>query len=344
MDLLKEIRDKINSNSDRANSRGLKSVLTHIEIAERYYHRAKAERDEHLYTDVIYRTNHAFEGILKEAYSTLAERSADRLSAATIEDYLLETDTLRSRLTDLLTNYRKNWRNPSTHDHQLFFSEQESFLAIVTVSAFASILLDRILEKEAYKQKAEEFGREALRARDHITAFSTLAPIDKVTEILRSFGAYYIQHYQNMSQYPRGTANAQMAAFIEKVAPEISVRIEHEFRRNDAVIRFDLLATVEGTDIGIETREPRRDHESFSLDADTAISQLAGHLKAAGLCNGVVFFYPGDPEHDIVTTTSSSSWPASLSLREVFSDDPSLYADAPDQSSPAVLVTDTQGQ
>src|ERR1043166_495020 len=145
MDLLKEIKDKLKTRPASDEARGLESVLAHIEIAERYHLRAKKERDEHLYTDVIYRTNHAFEGILKEAYVTLEGKSGDNLSPYEIEEYLLKSNVLRGRVVDLLTNYRQHWRNPSTHDYKLFFSEQESFLAIVSVTAFVSILLDQIL-------------------------------------------------------------------------------------------------------------------------------------------------------------------------------------------------------
>ena len=33
---------------------GVKAVLTHIEVAENYFQRAKKENDSHLFTDVIY--------------------------------------------------------------------------------------------------------------------------------------------------------------------------------------------------------------------------------------------------------------------------------------------------
>src|SRR5207253_11231210 len=140
--------------------------------------------DEHRYTDVIYRTNHAFEGILKEAYITLADKPADKLTPFEIEEYLLKSNALRGRVVDLLTNYRQNWRNPSTHDYQLFFSKQESFLAIVTVSAFASILLDQMLERIAYKAKFAELDNAAKLARDRIKNFDKLASIEKTSKVL----------------------------------------------------------------------------------------------------------------------------------------------------------------
>jgi len=341
MDLLKEIRDRIKANPGGEDARGLKSVLTHIEIAERHYFRAKSERDEHLFTDVIYRTNHAYEGILKEAYVILAERAADRVSPAAIEDYLLNSAKLRSRFTDLLTNYRRNWRNPSTHDYQLFFSEQESFLAIVTVSAFASILLDHILEKIAYTQKSRELENAALLARDHIKGFAALAPIDKVTQILLSYGSYYLKHFETMSKYSRRSANAQLAAFMEKVAPEISLVREQEFNIDELRVQFDLVATVDERTVVIETRDPRSPDEILMGD-DAAIMQLSRHLTVIGLEDGVVFFYPKQPDEEMVSAHSSSMWPQHLRLREVFSDDPSHYEFETDENEepPVDLVFD----
>jgi hypothetical protein len=78
MDLLQEIREKLKGNPGLSLGRGLESVATHIEVAEKYHCRAKAENDEHLYTDVIYRTNHAFEGILKEAYGVFSGNKSDK--------------------------------------------------------------------------------------------------------------------------------------------------------------------------------------------------------------------------------------------------------------------------
>lgn len=213
MDLLQQIKTKLGSDPYWAPPPGLKSVLTHVEVAERYYLRAHAERDEHLYTDVIYRTNHAYEGILREAYELLAEKPADKLSTYEIEDYLLANSVLRARVADLLKNYRQNWRNPSTHDHQLFFSEQESFLAIVNVCAFVSILLDQILERVAYERKKKDLDK-ALLARDTIKNFDKLPLVEKVWRLLLSFTDHYIKKFPEMSSLPRSVATAQVAAFL----------------------------------------------------------------------------------------------------------------------------------
>ena len=342
MDLLKEIRDKIKSNVALSSGRGLESILAHIEIAERHHLRAKKDRDEHLYTDVIYRTNHAFEGILKEAYITLADNPADKLTPFEIEEYLLKSDVLRGRIVDLLTNYRQNWRNPSTHDYQLFFSEQESFLAIVTVSAFTSILLDQMLEKIAYRAKFSELDNAAKLAKDQIKDFDKLALIDKASKLLSSYGSHYISNFRSMSAYSRSSANAQMAAFIKKVAPELHVELEVDAGVDDQRFRFDLVVRDRGNIVVVETREPRtRDGYVSPYDDDAAINQLAQRLRTAGLQSGIVFFYPARSDDTVIITTASTSWPKDLNLREVYSDDPGKYG-GEDHEEPVSLV-DEQG-
>ena len=150
MNLLQNIAEKINSINETSLPHGVKSVITHIEIAEKHFFQAKESKDHDLYTDVIYRTNHAFEGILKEAYQILENKPSNEKSSFDIENYLSENNVFNERVMELFVNYRKNWRNPSTHDHKLFFVEQEAFLAIVTVSAFVNLLLDQIIEKISY--------------------------------------------------------------------------------------------------------------------------------------------------------------------------------------------------
>lgn len=323
MDLLQEIREKLKNNPSLSFGKGLKSVSTHIEVAEKYYHRAKKEKDEHLYTDVIYRTNHAFEGILKEAYFVFSKKSADKLTPNDIEEYLLSEDILKGRVVDLLSNYRKNWRNPSTHDYQLFFSEQESYLAIVNVSAFVSILLDQIAEKLTFANKYNELENAAVLAREAMKNFDDLSSIDKVYKVLMSYSVYYLKNYEEMSVKERSTINAEMAAFMKRVAPSFSIKIGHEIDLGDSTISFDFIVNVDDDDIAVETRSPK---PRYSFD-DSATNQMTGQLRAAGLKNGVVYHYPGHKDDIAISTTASSTWPDDINLREVYSDDPEGIGD-----------------
>lgn len=339
MDLLSQIRNKVASNPDWKGARGIESVLTHIEIAERHHERAKTDRDEHLFTDVIYRTNHAFEGILKEAYVLLAGQPADNKSPYEIEEYLLANNALRLRVIDQLKNYRQNWRNPSTHDYQLFFSEQESFLAIVSVSAFVSILLDQMLERLAYLNKSKALERAGRLARDRIKDFDTLPTIDKVWRLLASFADHYVKNFQEMSAHSRAETTAQLAAFIERVAPELSVEQDVHKIVGDQPLSFDLTISEGSTQVAVETREPRSANVSEAHSAsNAAMSQFEQYLRIANLTDGVLFFLPAGPNEVPVATTNSSSWPEDLHLREVYGEDADVVEGWMAEEAPVSLV------
>ena len=138
MDLLKLIKDKCDYFSDTENFQGLESVISHIEIAERHLEMGKMG-DDYFFTDVIYRTNQAFEGSLKEAHGIFTGNKLKNVTPFKIEQYLEQNNLLKDRVLSLFTNYRTEWRNKSTHDYELYFTEQEAFLAIINICAFFNI-------------------------------------------------------------------------------------------------------------------------------------------------------------------------------------------------------------
>ena len=93
---------------------GVGAVLTHIEHAEGLFRQADEAHESQYLTDVLYRANHAFEGMLREAlcsvyrYCTLpgADHSVCRECLAQAERYSSQ------QVIELFKNYRQNWRNP----------------------------------------------------------------------------------------------------------------------------------------------------------------------------------------------------------------------------------------
>ena len=76
MDTVKVIKQKIEIlASIILDDTGISSVLRHVKVAESHFSNAQAKQDKDLFTDVVYRSNHAFEGILKEAYAVLAKQN-----------------------------------------------------------------------------------------------------------------------------------------------------------------------------------------------------------------------------------------------------------------------------
>ena len=131
--------------------------------------------------------------------------------------------------------------------------------------------------------KFAELDNAAKLARDRIKNFDKLPSIEKTSKVLSSYAMHYISNFDSMSAYSRSSANAQMAAFIKKVAPELDVDLDFA-GVNDQRFRFDLVVKDKDDIVVVETREPRpRDYDESSFDDEAAINQLSQRLYAAGL-------------------------------------------------------------
>ena len=86
-----------------------------------------------------------------QAYRVLTGRDPLKVRPFDIENFFQEQGSLRPRVLEQFSNYRTDWRNPSTHDYRLDFDEDEALLAIVSVCAFAIVLIDQIAEKLSFE-------------------------------------------------------------------------------------------------------------------------------------------------------------------------------------------------
>lgn len=93
MDILKEVEQQISSIKKVDNSNYLDSIFIHIHRAEFYY--KQGSTDSNYFNDVIYRSNQAYEGALKESYKVLAGKSQD-------EDLRKPLTTLRNILNQTI--------------------------------------------------------------------------------------------------------------------------------------------------------------------------------------------------------------------------------------------------
>jgi hypothetical protein len=140
----------------------INSAIVHIDRAENFFQQAKIMKDDQFYTDVIYRTNQAYEGILKIAYTIftrgtgegLEETGYTTLTTYELENYFEENNIFNQRVRLTFLFYRKYFRNPSIHEDGLFFSRDEALIAIFQVSAFIYVLLNQMVESWA-KRKVE---------------------------------------------------------------------------------------------------------------------------------------------------------------------------------------------
>lgn len=186
MDVQDILDRKIKELPSGPHSDGLRAVKSHIEAAVRHFSRAQSEGDDTLFTDAIYRCNQAFEGSIKEAYRILAEKDPGKKTSAEIEQFLASGKLLRKKVLDQFTNYRRDWRNPATHDHTLDFDEDEALLAIVSVTVFAIVLCDQIETKIAFDLAA------AATPATELISSKDASLLDLVTHAVTQFVANHI--------------------------------------------------------------------------------------------------------------------------------------------------------
>lgn len=303
MDLVDALRRKIETLENGDYTPGLKAVLLHIETAFGHLARGQKDDSETAFTDAIYRTNQVFEGSIKEAYRVLTEKDPGKISPAEIESYLEQKGLLRERVLAQLTTYRKGWRNPSTHDYKLDFDESEAFLAIISVSALACLLLDLIAEQLAFRrsQLEADASRSAIAANLALSGGGDLH--SRVTALLMEFCA---------SHFPASTASSKMTelqiigalhGFLSSAAPDLSVSTEPQINSKGALLMPDLLVSKDSEVVIVELKR-RATMASYV----TGLAQMQIYLSAADAKSGILLILP-EPVEDMraAEATSSSS-------------------------------------
>lgn len=294
MDTLKIIREKIKTLSSIVPGNGLQAVVRHVEMAEAHFSRARTDRDDDLFTDVVYRNNHAFEGILREAYAILAQQDPKNKTAYEIEQYLADNNIFRPRIMELFKNYRMQWRNPSTHEYQLTFTEGEAFLSILSISSFVSILLDQMIEKAAFDIEKSSAERKAPEVREGIQNFGAMPLLDRVSYSLAAFAKEMRQHGPESPDPTESQVRGMLRAFINSVMPEVTVEAEPVLQDDSGNLRPDFVLAQGSERIVLEVYRYGRTSVKIRQRKQ---QQMLRYLKAAKLSSGIIFVYPFGTEH-----------------------------------------------
>ena len=297
MDITYQINKKINQIFKIKENIGLQSVVTHIEIAEKYLSKGIDENDENFFTDVIYRTNHAFEGILKEAYQILANKNADKKNIFDIEKYLLNENIFNERVLDLFKNYRQEWRNPSTHDYKLFFTEDEAFLAIINVSAFISILMNQILEKLSYDSEKESIKKDADELKRSIDNYDKLKLFDKINSMLTLF-TNDIKMNESDLKKTEIELIGMLTGFISSLDDQIEIIREPLFidKKRNLNLRPDLIFKDRDEKLVVEVKKvtPKKHDPAFE-------KRFLNYLESSEISQGIIYYLPSNSSQLVAT-------------------------------------------
>jgi len=285
MDLLKLIKSKASSLAGTNSQQGLEAVIHHIEIAELHFEQGR-HNGEHLFTDVIYRSNQAFEGALKEAYRVLNSVDPSNITPYQIEQHFENSNILKERVLSQFTNYRTEWRNKSTHDYQLFFSSQEALLAIVSVSAFFNILLDQMLEKHAFEVEKERLSKVAKSVFSDVKNYDRLEFMQQCIELLTHFSTELSQDYAGKELPKEYELLGKLSGFISSADPEIRLATEKSIDHGSGKIRLDLLLEKGTSSVIVEMKRPSME---WRRRAREGLEQLRHYLIATKLTHGIVF-------------------------------------------------------
>lgn len=299
-DVVDYLRTGISKMPDGPHIAGLRAVVAHLDTAIGHLQRGRLNKDETAFTDVIYRTNQAFEGSIKEAYRVLAKENPSNKRPFDIEEYLQEKEIFRPRVLDMFKSYRTEWRNPSAHDYLLDFDESEAVLAIITVAAFGYLLSDQISESLA--RDAEVSAR----------------PLGKESRIESASEDMWATLLEVISLFPQAVHSGQihtesqilgsLAGFIERVAPHFVVK-RHATISEGARVRADLLVELDGRHAVIEIK--RGDFiRNFARDID----QLRLYLDESNSTLGVPYIHPNNDDSLILKKINYNGGVRSLQI------------------------------
>lgn len=289
MDLLTLVREKGKTFIDTDFYQGIEAVIHHIEVAEKHFEKGKSY-GEYLYTDVIYRTNQAFEGALKEAYRVFTGNDPSQKSPYQIEQYLESNKLLKERVLAQFTNYRTEWRNKSTHDYQLFFSSQEALLAIVSISAFFNILLDQMVERYAHELEKRKLSKESYSLFQHVKNYNQLDFMQQCVELLTHFAASLQQDLKPNSKSPSEyEILGKLSGFISLTDPEIKITTEKFVYIGSIKMMLDLLLEKKGRSVIVELKRPSIE---WARRVREGVDKVKSYLSAIDLTEGIIFVPP----------------------------------------------------
>lgn len=287
MDLLKLIKEKSSTFDNTPSEDGLSAVIHHIEIAEKHFDLGRSN-GEYLFTDVVYRSNQAFEGALKEAYRILNSKDPSSKSPYQIEKFFDTNNILKERVLYQFTNYRQEWRNKSTHDYQLLFSSQEALLAIVSVSAFFYILLDQMLESHAKSLEMSRIEKSKQEVLSQISNYETLSFIEQCIEIINKFSLHLSEEYSGKEPPREYELLGKLAGYIEEIDSNIQTTSEQRIGLgNSGIGMIDLMLKKGNESIILEMKRGGKRDSHFLMHGAT--QQLHRYLLATNLNQGIVF-------------------------------------------------------
>jgi hypothetical protein len=293
VDLLKFISENSSALNGSPFEKGLTAVIRHLKRAEGYLLMGRNNGDEDYFNDVIYRTNQAYEGILKEAYELFTGETVGKLRTVDLEQHFVKKSILSERVAGAFQTYRQEWRNPATHDHRLIFSEQDATLALSTISTFAYLLLDQMIEARASHLQQERTERASVVISEGSDKSSAELVADALMnhalgDVLAGLGK------QVREVEVIGTIHGHLAA----VFPQATIEREPVIKSKAMRLRPDLILRNKGTSVVIEVKRLSENSEEGIVHG---FVKLENYMEGTQTNEGVLYLVPSQPQDAMMT-------------------------------------------
>lgn len=276
MDISKVIKDAIAALPEGDYQRSLTAITNHIDVAIGHLQQAQETKQTHLFTDAIYRCNQAYEGSIKEAYRVLTGQDPGKKTTSQIENYLERHKVLKPRVLEQLRRYRREWRNPATHDHTEDFDEGEAFLAIVNIVAFAKVCVDQIAQKKAF---------DAAQAASPASKANKPTEAADLAEVISLFAEQFFEEEVPLLAWstenpPEAEIAAAIGGFLSNI-PDATVRLERPIGPANR-LRADIYVQHDD-DVALVELKSMRSHNSLGQSIITIDRMLDAETAASGV-------------------------------------------------------------
>jgi hypothetical protein len=185
---------------------------------------------------------------------------------------------LRERVLEQMSRYRKEWRNPSTHDYKLDFDEDEALLAIVSVCAFAVVLIDQIAEKLSFEL--------AKAAAPTAPVAPELSLADLVATALLMLDLHPFRTGAAVRRVLENQVIGAIAGHLAAILPN-DAEILTDTKIGDTHFRADLIVRHKSESVLLEVKRT-----NFSQNIrGVAFSQLSRYIAVSGIRDAVLFMF-----------------------------------------------------
>ncbi len=301
MNSLNYIQKKLNLIQDRSIIANINIILNHLSVAESHFANGIQKNDDNFFNDVIYRTNQAYEGILRLAYTSILKKSDKNKNNKEIEEILLKENIINERTKNYLSLYRDDFRNRSSHDYKIYFTESDAYLAINNVNGFLYTLVNQLLIYDAYllmQQKNEEINAIAKKIFKEDINF-----LDHVTKAILSFPRVYYKNPKGNSLENEFYTIGELEAYLNKINPEwnvVSCQSSTPEINSDGIqgeiVRADLIIDSGSEKVIIEICS-----EPILSFRNNFIKNMKKYLKIFNAKYGLIFQITGKGEYQITT-------------------------------------------